>query len=165
MQIYNGKYTSKPENPFVVFIFGMRINNFFYIWLWIPFFITLIRMVKRLKNFRDSGMMNAHLFVSSGGIGVIQYWESFDKLEEFALDNNDKHLPNNKRYKRLVGNSGIVGIWHETYLVENDKFETFYYNMPKWGLAKATNHHIDIPITQEEARQRLFMYSNHSREL
>ena len=95
MQIYNGKYTSKPENSFVVFIFGMRINNFFYIWLWIPFFITLLRMVSRLKKFRDSGMMNAHLFFSSSGIGVMQYWESFDKLEEFALDNYDRHLPNN----------------------------------------------------------------------
>lgn len=164
MQIFNGKYTSKPENTFVVFIFGMRINNFLYFWLWIPFFIRLLKMISRLKKYKESGMMNAHMFFSMGGLGVMQYWESFDKLEAFALDENDKHLPNIKKYQRLIGKSGIVGIWHETFIVENDKFETFYYNMPKWGLAKATNHHLEIPLMQEEARQRLFMYSN-QREL
>ena len=160
MQIYNGKYTSKPENPFVVFIFGMRINNVFFIWLWIPFIIRLLRMVKRLREYRESGMMNAHLFFSGKGVGVMQYWQSFDMLEAFARDGNDVHLPNNKKYKKSVGKSGLVGIWHETYLVEHDKFETMYINMPKWGLSKATNHHIEIPIVQEDARQRLEMYSN-----
>jgi hypothetical protein len=160
MQIYNGKYTSKPENPFVVFIFGMRINSILYFWLWLPFLFRLIRMVKRLRQYRDSGMMNAHIFLSGKGLGVMQYWESFDKLENFALDNNDMHMPNNKKYKKSVGKSGLVGIWHETYLVEQDKFETMYYNMPKWGLARATNHHIDVPVIQNEARQRLKMYSN-----
>lgn len=160
MQIYNGKYTSKPEEPFVVFIFGMRINNILLFWLWIPFLIRLIGMVSRLRKFRKSGMMNANLFFSGMGLGVMQYWESFDKLEDFAKDNNDIHMANHRKYKKSVGKAGLVGIWHETYLVEHDKFETMYFNIPKWGLAKATNHHIEIPIVQEEARQRLEMYSN-----
>jgi len=160
MQIFNGKYTSKPEAPFVVFIFGMRINNILFFWLWLPFLIRLIRIVSRLRNYRESGMMNAHLFFSGMSLGVIQYWDSFDKLEVFAKDNNDLHMPNNKKYKKTVGKSGFVGIWHETYLVEHDKFETMYYNMPKWGLARATNHHIEVPVVQEQARQRLEMYSN-----
>ena len=160
MQIFNGKYTSKPEDSFVIFIFGMRINKFLYLWLWIPFFIRLFRMVRRLRQYRESGMMNANLFFSGQGLGVMQYWESFDKLEFFAKDNNDLHIPSNIKYKKSIGKSGKIGIWHETYLVEHDKFETMYFNMPKWGLAKATNHHIEIPIVQEQARQRLEMYSN-----
>ncbi len=160
MQIFNGKYTSKPEEPFVLFIFGMRINNLFFIWLWIPFLIRLYRMVRRLRNFPDSGLMNAHLFFTGKGLGVMQYWESFDKLENFALDSNDMHVPNNKKYKKSVGKSGRVGIWHETYVIDQCKFETLYYNMPKWGLAKATNRHIEIPIVQEQARQRIEMYPN-----
>ena len=159
MRINNGKYTSKPEDPFVLFVFGMRINRSLFLWLWFPFVFVFYRMVKRLRKFKDSGMLNAHLILMPRGVGVIQYWESFDKLEKFAKDKNDTHVPNNKRFKKFVGNSGIVGIWHETYLVDNDKFETMYYNMPKWGLAKATNHHIEIPLVQEDARQRLNMYS------
>ncbi|MFC2131946.1 monooxygenase family protein, partial [Bacteroidota bacterium] len=111
MQIFNGKYTSKPENSFVVFIFGMRINNFLFLWLWIPFFIRLVRIVKRLRKYKESGMLNAHLIITTNGIGVIQYWESFDKLEKFALDKNDMHVPNRIKYGKSVGKSGIVGIW------------------------------------------------------
>jgi hypothetical protein len=104
-------------------------------------------------------MMGSHLIITGRGVGVVQYWESFEKLEYFARDHNDLHMANNKRYKKYVGKSGLVGIWHETYLVDNNKFESLYFNMPKWGLAKATNHHIEIPMVQEDARQRIDMYS------
>ena len=34
----------------------------------------------------------------------------------------------------------MIGIWHETYLVEPGKFECIYGNMPLFGLAAATKH-------------------------
>jgi hypothetical protein len=33
-----------------------------------------------------------------------------------------------------------VGIWHETYLVNQGHYETVYANMPRWGLAAAGSH-------------------------
>jgi len=36
-----------------------------------------------------------------------------------------------------IGNSGDVGVWHETYLVNKNCDESLYINMPRFGLAKA----------------------------
>ena len=160
MSIFKGKYTSKPEESFVLFIFGMKINNPFFFWLWLPFNFIFLKMVRRLRKYKDAGMLNAHLFWFWGGVGVIQYWKSFDHLEKFARDKADMHMPNEKRYKKYIGKSGILGVWHETYLVDQDKFETMYFNMPMWGLSKASKHHLEVPSVHDEARNRINMYSN-----
>ena len=38
----------------------------------------------------------------------------------------------------LIGSSGDVGIWHETYLVPAGGYECVYNNMPPFGLGEAT---------------------------
>ena len=69
---------------------------------------------------------------------VIQYWRSFEDLERFARNTDDPHLEPWRRFNRLVGKSGDVGIWHETYKVRTADIETIYVNMPAHGLASAT---------------------------
>ena len=55
-----------------------------------------------------------------------------------------------------MGADGSVGIWHETYVVEADKYETVYGNMPQFGLA-AAGAHAPAVGTKETARRRLGM--------
>ena len=55
---------------------------------------------------------------------------------------------------KLRHNDGVVGIWHETYLMEPNKFEVFYGNMPKFGLGAAMEH-IEATGHRQTARKQL----------
>ena len=85
---------------------------------------------------------------------LIQYWRSFEELEKFARSKDDPHLEAWRRFNKLIGNDGSVGIWHETYLIEAGNYEWAYGNMPVFGLAAATKH---VPALgrRETARRRL----------
>src|SRR5665213_1919400 len=48
---------------------------------------------------------------------IVQYWRSFEHLEAFAKDTDDRHLGAWRNYWRRVGTSARTGIWHETFLV------------------------------------------------
>jgi hypothetical protein len=47
-----------------------------------------------------------------------------------------------------------VGIWHETYTVNPDQFESVYGNMPRFGLGAAMEH-VEAIGRRETARLRL----------
>ncbi|WP_335872625.1 monooxygenase family protein [Bacillus sp. 2205SS5-2] len=65
-----------------------------------------------------------------------------------------KHLKAWKDFNKKVGNPNAVGIFHETYLIKPNQFESFYGNMPKFGLAKALGINPVTP-SSKTARQRL----------
>ncbi len=71
-----------------------------------------------------------------GGM-LTQYWRSFDQLVDYAQARNSAHLPAWKAFNQSVGSDGTVGVWHETYQVENGKSECVYVNMRKFGLGLA----------------------------
>ena len=62
---------------------------------------------------------------------------SFDQLEAFARASDHAHLPAWREFNRLVRDNGDVGIFHETYRVGPGTAESFYGNMPPFGLAAA----------------------------
>jgi hypothetical protein len=68
------------------------------------------------------------------GAAFVQYWRSFEQLEEFARNPSLTHLEAWKRFNRA---DGSVGIWHETYAIQAGQYESVYGNMPKMGLALA----------------------------
>jgi hypothetical protein len=74
-------------------------------------------------------------FWNFGGPVLIQYWRSFEDLERFARHPSDPHLKAWKKFNQAVGADGSVGIWHETYTLNPDQFESVYGNMPRFGLA------------------------------
>lgn len=83
-----------------------------------------------------------------------QIFNSFEELELFARQPSEPHLRAWKMFNQAVGTDGIVGIWHETYLVEPNKFKVFYGNMPKFGLGAAMEH-VEATGRRETARLRL----------
>lgn len=153
-EIFNGRYTANVEEPFVVFLIGMRVNNIFAVRAWWQVVSAMPRMLKSLYQHPEKGFLGGHMVLYSRGIGLFSYWESFEKLEKFARDPDDAHLPAWREFNKLVGSNGTVGIWHETYRVDPRDYEGVYGNMPQWGLAKATDH---VPATgrRETARRRL----------
>lgn len=153
-RIFNGGYTAKTDQPFVVFLIGMRVNKWWRFDKWVPVFNAMGPMLQTLFTHPDKGFLHAEFFWNFSRPVLIQYWRSFEDLEKFARNPSDPHVEAWKKFNQAVGSSGIVGIWHETYTVNPDQYETMYGNMPKFGLAAAMEH-VQIAGRRETARGRL----------
>ena len=153
-KIMPGRYTAQTGEPFVVFLIGMRINRFFAFRKWIPTALAMGPMLRTLFQHPEKGFLGGELIFYWRGVGLIQYWRSFEDLEKFARNREDPHLHAWQRFNKAIGSDGSVGIWHETYLVEPGRYEAVYGNMPVFGLASATKH---VPAVgrRETARRRL----------
>jgi fumigallin biosynthesis monooxygenase-like protein len=149
-----GRFTAQTDDPFVVFLIGMRINKFFAFRKWIPVARTMGPMLRTLYQHPEKGFLGAEFYFNFRGPILIQYWRSFDDLEKFARDKSDPHLGAWRQFNKSIGSDGSVGIWHETYLVNPGEYEALYGNMPVFGLASATKH---VPAVgrRETARRRL----------
>lgn len=153
-KIFNGRFTAKTDKPFVVFLIGMRINQWWRIDKWFPVSNAMNPMMRALYTHPEKGFLHAEFFWNFSGPVLIQYWRSFEDLENFARSPSDPHLDPWKKFNQAVGSNGIVGIWHETYLVNPNQFECVYGNMPKFGLGAATEH-VQAVGRRETARSRL----------
>ena len=136
-KIRKERLTAEVTGDFVVFLIGMRINAFWKLHKWIPVFMAMPRMLKELSEDDNSGLLCFRNRWAGRNFEVIQYWESFEKLRDYAHNKNAEHLPAWADFNKKVADDGSVGIWHETYLVQNDQFETVYQNMPLHGLGRA----------------------------
>ncbi len=141
-QIYPGRYTAEIDGEIVVFLIGMRINKPLRVRAWLPVFLAMPRMLTSLLRDPDSGLLGARSYLGPHPL-VVQYWRSFDDLNRFARDGRASHLAAWRKFNQVVGASGDVGIWHETYLVPASSAECIYANMPVFGLAAATRH---VPV-------------------
>ena len=151
--IVPNRVTAKIDGDFVVFLIGMRINNWFRPSSWLP---TLRAMGPMLDELTVAGPASGLLhFEQLGRMTIIQYWRSFEQLEAYARAEDMRHWPAWVDFnRRLKNRRGDVGIWHETYLVRSGEYEAIYSGMPSIGLAKAG---LQAQITEGtgSARQRL----------
>ncbi len=161
VEVVPGRFTARTDEPFVVFIIGMRINNLFAVRRWLPTMRAMGPMLKELYQHSEKGFLGAEFFLYRWGPAIVQYWRSFEDLERFARNPDDPHLPAWQRFNRSVGKDGSVGIFHETFIVERGNFEAIYSNMPVFGLAKATEH-VRAVGGRETARRRLMRGENES---
>lgn len=153
-KVHAGRYTATPDEQFVVFLIGMRINHWFALHKWVPTFVAMSRMLRVLTDHPETGFLGGEAIFYPRGVGLIQYWRSFDQLEHFAREPTEPHMDAWRRFNRVIGSDGSVGFWHESYLVEPATCEAVYGNMPCFGLAAATNHQPAIG-RRETARTRL----------
>lgn len=139
-EVIPGRFTALIDGPFVVFIIGMRVNRITALRRWVPTFLAMPRMLAELAGHPETGYLGGRSFIAGRNAVMIQYWRSFEELNRFARDPHKAHLPAWRRFNRAVGTDGSVGIWHESYLVGANQYETIYGNMPVWGLAAAGAH-------------------------
>lgn len=133
------RMTADIDGDFVVFLIGMRINKFWKVHKWLPVFLGMPRMLKELERETDSGLLGYETRLGLRNQMVVQYWRSFEHLREYAFDHEKLHVPAWASFNREVGDSGDVGIWHETYLVDAGRYEGIYHNVPPYGLGRASN--------------------------
>ena len=152
--IFPGRFTAQIDGPFVVFIIGLRVNRFWAVHKWLPVARAMGPMIDGLLAQPDLGLLSAQTIFYRRGVGLVQYWRSFEALEDFSRNPKATHLEAWKRFNRAVGANGSVGIWHETYLVESGQYESVYGNMPRFGLAMA-GEHLPAVGAKETASRRL----------
>src|SRR5258708_36769846 len=150
-----GRFTAEADEPFVVFLIGMRINRFFAFTKWVPTALAMGPMLRTLYQHPEKGFLGARTMLSWRGVTSVQNWRSFEDLERFSRSTDDPHWRAWRRFSRAVGyNDGSVGIWHETYVVEPGHYEGVYGNMPLFGLAAATRQ-VPAGRRRETARRPL----------
>lgn len=151
-----GRFTadlSGAGDEIVVFAIGMRFNKPWKVRAWWPVFMAMPPMLRHLSEHEELGLLGMQNALFPQPLSV-QYWRSFEDLERFARNTDDPHLEPWRRFNRMVGKSGDVGIWHETYRVRTADLETVYVNMPAHGLAAAT---AAVPVRRgrDTARERI----------
>ena len=157
-KIFPGRYTTRIDESFVVFLIGMRINRLWAIHKWLPVAKAMPPMLNLLTQNSAKGFLGVHTWVRWREVLAVQYWRSFEDLENFARRPTEPHLQAWKDFNQQVGSDGSVGIWHETYIVNARQFECVYGNMPLFGLAAATAH-VAAVGNRETARLRIGGFS------
>jgi hypothetical protein len=95
------------------------------------------KMLEELETDAESGLLGYDAKLGIRNHEVVQYWRSFEQLRDYALDSDSRHAPAIQWSNHQMRESDAVGIWHETYLVSDNAYETAYNNMPPIGLGKA----------------------------
>jgi hypothetical protein len=153
--ILPGRHTANFDEPVVVFVIGMRINAFLKFGKWLPVARAMGPMITELSARPDSGFLGAEFMLRNlRTVVLLQYWRDFDSLEVYARDRDQQHWPAWTAYNKAIGNSGTVGIFHETYCVPRGGFESIYANMVPFGLGAIAGV---VPATgsRNEARSRM----------
>jgi hypothetical protein len=152
--IFPGRYIARSDDPFVVFLIGFRVNRWLALRSWMRVAAAMPPMIAELKRDPSLGLLHAQYFVYWRGVGVLQYWRSFEQLHAYAHARDAAHLPAWAEFNRRIGGNGVVGIWHETYTVAPGQYENIYANMPRFGLGGAMPF---VPVTGrlDTARSRI----------
>ena len=150
-EVIEQKFAADRDEEFVVFHIGLRINAFWKIHRWLPIFLIAPRMIRELASDPESSLLGSRTVVGPGirNVGFVQYWDSFEALREYARDSDRLHFPARQEYyEDGTKEDAAVGIWHETYLIDPDEYETVYNNMPPLGLAESETTEI-IPAADQ----------------
>lgn len=130
-----GRFTVVRDEPFVVFLIGMRVNHWWLVPLWLPILFAMPRMLRELTADPDSGLLSYEQYFGRTTL-MVQYWRSLEDLHRYAHARDKQHLPAWRSFVKRVTN-GAVGVWHETYAVEPGSFEAVYVDVPRFGLGRA----------------------------
>jgi Domain of unknown function (DUF4188) len=147
------RMTARMDESFCVFLIGMRINRPGKINKWLPVFLAMPRMLAELRRQPELGFLGGHVWFGRTMM-LLQYWKSFEALTQYAKRSDLAHLPAWARFRQNVGNSGDVGIWHETYLISNGQYENIYHNMPAFGLGRV-GQLVEATGPRESASKRI----------
>ena len=152
--VRTGRWMARRDEPFAVFLFGMRLNRL----RGLPRFLWSLRVLRRVLRDLDThperGFLAGRVYRTGWTLIAVQYWESFDALDAWARDHRLPHRQPWQQYLREALDDGAMGLWHETYLASPGSWEGVYLNLPPWGLAAGVEA-VEMQATKGSARERL----------
>ena len=145
------RMAAEMDGGFVIYVNGMRLNKLRAFHKWLGAGLKAARMFERLEADPDSGFLGYQPAFKGLRTGAaIQYWRSLDDLKRFARDSGDFHVPAWQWYNEAVDPGGGVGFWAELYVIEEDDYETFFRNMPRYfGLGRVADV---VPMSDRRRR-------------
>jgi hypothetical protein len=115
-----------PGKNFCMVKLGFFFNSLKGIWeFWR--YSNLIK--KSAKKGTQNGLLHTEVFLySNNHAGLIQYWESFEKLEAWALGDSEhkkwwKEMEKENKWKDMI-------VYHEAFIIDKAKVETIYNLAP-----------------------------------
>ena len=152
--VHPGRFSARLDDDVVLFLIGARVNRLHRVRSWGWVVRQMPRMMARLLEVPDLGLLHVENFFRGRTTLAVQYWRSLDDLHHFAQSDDHPHLQAWHAFNRRLAGSGDVGVWHETYLTGPGSLEAVYSDMPTFGLAAATTH---VPVGEvgHRAAQRL----------
>ena len=89
----------------------------------------------------ERGLLAGTVWRSGRELLVVQYWTSFEALDDWARDHSLPHRPAWQRFLREALSGRVddpaLGLWHETYLVAPGTWEGVYMQVPPTGAGAA----------------------------
>src|SRR5699024_5294183 len=152
-KVFTGRYRTENSEGVVVFMIGMRVNQYLAVHKWLPVFAAMLPMIKVLYTHKEElGILSMENFFGLRTTVMNHNSHTVDDLLAYAR--GKKHLTAWRDFNRKVGDNKAVGIYHESYQVKRENYESVFANMPLHGLSKALPQ---IPITNDlnGAKKRL----------
>lgn len=135
MKIPTDRLTVPPNQRFVVFLIGARVNKWWLAPVAWAVARSMGRMMRELIEDPNSGLISYESYTGRTTF-MVQYWRSSEDLFAYARDKEKQHAPAWREWIRSWALNGAVGIWHETYVIEPGNYECVYHHMPTFGLGK-----------------------------
>ena len=147
--IFPGRYTAQSDEPFVVFLIGFRVNRWLALRSWTRVAAAMGPMIAELKRQPELGLLHAETFMYWRGVGMVQYWRSFELLQAYAHARDAKHLPGFVELAEQIKAKGVDTIActavNDVFVMNAwGKHGNIYVNMPRFGLGGAMPF---VPIT------------------
>ena len=151
-----GRWTHHHDDEgVVVFLIGMRVNRLRAIRTWLPVARAMPRMLAELAEDPALGLLGVTSCVQGRGALAVQYWRDLESLLAYAHAADHEHRPAWREFNRLVRDAdGVVGLWHETFVVPAGAHESVYVDMPAQGLLGALGAS-RVDSRRNSARERL----------
>ena len=124
-ELFPGRWTSRAEDDFVVFLIGMRVNKPLAFSKWRPVAKAMPAMQQELARHPELGCVHTENWFGRTTISL-QYWRDFESLRSYARNPDQAHLPAWRAFNQAIRDNGTVGIWHETYRVHRGESEAIY---------------------------------------
>ena len=128
-KLHEGRWTSRLEAPFVLFLIGMRINK--------PWQSPSLGTRGRGDAANDPGARGQPAARLSRSGRLVRAHDPRSPVsalvrgvEAYAHARDKAHLPAWSAFNRAIGANGDVGVFHETYRIEPGAYENVYVNMP-----------------------------------
>ncbi|MCM3762902.1 DUF4188 domain-containing protein [Alkalihalobacillus oceani] len=107
----NKRYTAPNDRDIVLFIIGMRIQQWWNIKAWWPVFTAMPPMMKELYAEKDNGFLSHNAAWGGRTIVFTQYWEDIESLHAYA--HGQTHLKAWTHFYQKAAKTKAVGVFHE----------------------------------------------------
>jgi len=129
------RYQAKPNSSLVIFLSGFKIHHTWKFWKKWQINKALQDILDELEQNSVPGFLGYEQWSGNPSL-IIQYWRDHNALIAYARNKDAGHFPHWVAFNTRLAEDAAIGLWHETYLVQQNDMEGLYRNMRPLGLGR-----------------------------